>query len=337
MSQIKNAQIRYRVIDRCIRNTARPFPSKKELREACEEALYGSMDGANICDSTIEKDLFAMRMDHDAPIKYSKSKSGYYYADENYSIDTIPLTERDIQAIQFATNTLTQFRQVDVFQAFGSAIDKIVNHVHVATASDAKEYAEIIQFENGHANRGNEFIQPLLQAIRDQNFVSFEYTSYVTGKPKNRIALPLLLKEFRNRWYLICQDSEKNKIVTYALERMEDLTVSLKTGEIPKGFSAKEFFKYSTGITANEQKPEKILLKVSNVAAKYIASQPFHASQKTVKTGKKKTWFSLKVILSEEFIRDLMSYGGEIEVLEPATLRNEIITRIQQFIDIYQS
>ncbi|MFN6014630.1 MAG: hypothetical protein ACK47F_08075, partial [Flavobacteriales bacterium] len=81
MPHIKNALIRYRIIDRCIRNKYRPYPTKQDLREACEEALYGSVDGANICDSTIEKDMFAMKMEHDAPIKYSKRNGGYYYQD----------------------------------------------------------------------------------------------------------------------------------------------------------------------------------------------------------------------------------------------------------------
>ena len=106
MPQIKNAIIRFRIIDRCLRNKYKPFPTKSDLRTACEEALYGSEDGANICDSTIEKDMFAMKMEHDAPIKYSKRDGGYYYADEDFSINDIPLSEDEIDAIKFATNTL---------------------------------------------------------------------------------------------------------------------------------------------------------------------------------------------------------------------------------------
>ena len=50
MPHIKNALIRYRIIDRCIRNKYKPFPSKNELREACEENLFGSNYGEHICD-----------------------------------------------------------------------------------------------------------------------------------------------------------------------------------------------------------------------------------------------------------------------------------------------
>ena len=39
MPHIKNALLRYRIIDKCIRNKYKPYPSKQDLREACEEAL----------------------------------------------------------------------------------------------------------------------------------------------------------------------------------------------------------------------------------------------------------------------------------------------------------
>ena len=68
MPHIKNALIRYRIIDKCLRNKYKPYPSKQDLREACEESLFGSIDGAHICDSTIEKDMFAMKME---PVSYT--------------------------------------------------------------------------------------------------------------------------------------------------------------------------------------------------------------------------------------------------------------------------
>ena len=146
MPHIKNALIRYRIIDRCIRNKYKQYPSKQELREACEEALYGSNDGANICDSTIEKDMFAMRMEHDAPIKYSKRHGGYYYEDPEFTINDIPLTEEDLSAIKFAANTLMQFRDADMFKQFGNAIDKIVDRVSISANPSDKELNNFVQF-----------------------------------------------------------------------------------------------------------------------------------------------------------------------------------------------
>ena len=336
MPHIKNALIRYRIIDRCIRNKYKPYPTKRELREACEEALYGSSDGANICDSTIEKDMFAMKMEHDAPIKYSKRHSGYYYEDPDFSINDIPLTEEDLSAIKFAANTLMQFRDVDMFRQFGSAIDKIVDRVSISTNPNDKDLGHFVQFESAVSSGGNEYLPGILEAIRNNLVITFDYTSYISGKTKNRSVVPLLLKEYRNRWYLISFDLSKSDIITYGLDRMSELNITDETVSKPTDFNPDNYFKYAVGITANNKsEPENVIFKADNVAAKYIESQPFHVSQRVVKIGKNRTTFEVKVLVSEEFIRSLLSYGGEIEVLAPLSLRENILKRLRSMNDIY--
>lgn len=333
MPHIKNALIRFRIIDRCIRNKYKQYPSKKDLREACEEALFGSVDGANICDSTIEKDMFAMKMDHDAPLKYSKRHLGYYYSDPEFTINNIPLTEEDLSAIKFAANTLAQFRDVEMFKQFGNAIDKIVDRVSISSNPNEKDLNHFVQFELAISTGGNEFLPFLLEAIRNSLIVHFEYASFVSGKSKKRTVVPLLLKEYRNRWYLISFDTSKNDIITYALDRMSELIISEETAQKPSDFDPEKYFKYAVGITANnDSEPEKVIFKADNVAAKYIESQPFHFSQKTFKKGKNRTTFTLTVLISEELIRTILSYGGEIEVLEPKSLRDKIAERISTMV-----
>lgn len=338
MPHIKNALIRYRIIDRCIRNKYKQYPSKQELREACEEALYGSNDGANICDSTIEKDMFAMRIEHDAPIKYSKRHGGYYYEDPEFSINDIPLTEEDLNAIKFAANTLMQFRDVDMFKQFGNAIDKIVDRVSISSNPSDKELNNFVQFESAVSSGGNEFLPLLLDAIRNNRIVTFEYSSFVTGNSKSRIVSPLLLKEYRNRWYLISFDESKKDIITFGLDRMSVLVLTDKESNKPSDFHPDNYFKFAIGITSdNKSIPHIIVLKADNVAAKYIESQPFHSSQKIIKTGKNRTTFELNVYISEELIRTILSYGGEIEVVEPAILREQIAKRISSMVANYKN
>lgn len=336
MPQIKNAIIRFRIIDRCLRNKYKPFPTKSDLRTACEEALFGSEDGANICDSTIEKDMFAMKMEHDAPIKYSKREGGYYYTDEDFSINDIPLSEDDIDAIKFATNTLIHFRDSAMFKQFGFAIDKIFDRVNISPDPNAADIGSFVQFEVGVSVRGNDFLAPILNAIRGKNIIHFDYESFVNGKKKSRRVVPLLLKEYRNRWYLISHDIDKESIITYALERMEDVITSKKVYTDSIAFNAEKFFKNAVGITASDSaSPEKVFIKADNVAAKYIESQPFHHSQKVEKKGKNKTLFSMEVLISEELIRSLLSYAGEVEVLEPLSLREMMVKRLVEMCDKY--
>ena len=335
MPHIKNALIRYRIIDRCIRNKYKSFPSKQELREACEENLFGTNYGEHICDSTIEKDLFNMRMDHDAPIKYSKKHNGYYYEDPSYSINDIPLTEDDLESIQFAVNTLQQFREVDMFKQFGQAIDKIVDRVAIESKQSLNSENPIVQFETAYSSGGNEFLPPLYEAIISKNKVIFNYKSFKSTDFKERIVSPLLLKEYRNRWYLISFDESKNDIITFALERMLNLESIEENSIIPSSFNPKEYFEYSTGITAYKGEPELIEIKADSISAKYILSQPFHHSQKLISEYNEYSIFQLKVFISEELIRSFLSFGGEIEVLTPANLRSIIKQRSSELFQKY--
>ncbi len=329
MPHIKNALIRYRIIDKCLRNKYKPYPSKQDLREVCEESLFGSIDGAHICDSTIEKDMFSMKMEHDAPIKYSRAKGGYYYKNPDFSINDIPLTEDDLGAIAFAAKTLMQFRDVDLFKQFGNAIDKIVGRVEVT--QDGGE--QFIQFEQSLSDTGSEFLSPILEAIKQSLWVSFDYTSFVSGQTKARKVIPLLLKEYRNRWYLISFDDAKKDFITYGLDRMKELEILKESAEKPENFKPENFFKYAVGITSGNEDPSEIRFSAKPVAAKYIFSQPFHSSQQLIEETKEASEFSLTVNISEELIRSLLSYGGEVKIIEPPALVNEIKRRAEAILN----
>ncbi len=334
MPHIKNALLRYRIIDRCIRNKYKPYPTKRDLREACEEELFGSISGEHICDSTIEKDLFSMRMEFDAPIKYSKKNKGYYYEDPNFTINDIPLTEDDIESLTFAAKTLMQFKNVSLFRQFNDAIDKIVDRINISKDEDADQY---IQFETSGSEGGSEFLPPLLEAIKQKRWVTFDYASFKTGILKPRKVIPLLLKQYKNRWYLISFDASKNDYITYALDRMEDLVITDKTAEIPLDFSPDNYFKYSIGITGGNQYPQNIIIEASEIASKYLDSLPLHPSQKIIEATDNGGYvFSLNVGISEELIREILSYGGDLKIIEPERLRIEVQQRAKDILKRYE-
>lgn len=335
MPHIKNALIRYRIIDRMLRNKYKPYPSKEALRSACEDSLFGSDSGAHICASTIEKDLFTMKMEHDAPIRYSKKNGGYFYEDPDFSINDVPLSEDELSSIRFAVSTLQQFREVPFFQQFGMAIDKIVDRV--AVGEQNQEMSKYIQFEAAVSTGGNEYLPMLLEGIQAQKRVWFMYTSFQQQQSKPRKVSPLFLKEYRNRWYLICFDLQKQDISTFALDRMTELQLLDEAAQIPSDFNATDYFRDAIGITAFKGEALRIVLKADAIAARYIETQAFHHSQKLLEKQATYSIFELRILVTEEFIRSLLGYAGEVEVIEPASLRLTLQERAQALLKLYQS
>lgn len=100
----KNALIRYRVIDQCLRNRYRRW-TIEDLVDACSEALYdmeGIRKGVSL--RTVQADIQMMRsnkLGYNAPIEVYDQKC-YRYADSNYSIDKALLEEEEILIIKNA-------------------------------------------------------------------------------------------------------------------------------------------------------------------------------------------------------------------------------------------
>ena len=104
----KNALIRYKTIDNCLRNRYRRW-TLDDLVEACSEALY-DMEGIKkgVCTRTVQMDIQMMRSDklgYNAPIEVY-DRIYYRYADPGYSITEMPLSLEDCKLIKKAIDLL---------------------------------------------------------------------------------------------------------------------------------------------------------------------------------------------------------------------------------------
>ena len=103
----RNALIRYKTIDNCLRNKYRQW-TLDDLIEACSEALY-EYEGIDkgVSRRTIQMDIQLMRsnkLGYDAPIVVVDKKY-YTYEDPEYSITNIPLTDQDLGKLSEVVDT----------------------------------------------------------------------------------------------------------------------------------------------------------------------------------------------------------------------------------------
>ncbi|MBN30896.1 MAG: hypothetical protein CL845_02720 [Crocinitomicaceae bacterium] len=323
----KYALIRYRTIDRCLRNEARPYPSKEELRSACEEALYGS-EGDRISTSTLEKDLNAMRYDgalgYYAPIAYQRDKRGYFYDDENFSIDNLQLNDEELESIRFAAQTLVQFRNVPLFSQFDQAIGKIDDRLRMAPNLDTTQLDSIVQFENAAATRGSEHLQKLLHAIQGRRVMSISYRKFKSDEAESLSIQPYLLKEYRNRWYVIAWNSNRSDYRTYGLDRIEAIHEHDETFTMRSDFDADHFFKHSFGISKSNEAPQDVRARCNQLEYEYLSAQPAHPSQQLIRIDEDVYELHLHVMVTFELVHFLLGLGAAIEVTAPESLRRRM-------------
>lgn len=337
MALNKYAAIRYRIIDECIRSRSKPFPGKEELRSACEEALYGSSNGSNISMSTIEKDIWALKNESVfgyAPIAFDRIRNGYYYTDPSFSLD-LPVTPEDLDLIRLALHTLNHFRDSQVFHDLESAVNKIQGRILLADRLAGSNLEKAIQFESVPESKGHGLLPVLLDAIRNRQETEFDYIPYVDGRPRHYLYHPYLLKENKNRWYLVGWDTLNHKIRTLGLDRIDHVRLTGHTFFPPEDFNPDQFFRHSFGIGTYSGIPEEIILELDDVQTQYIRSNPLHPTQEILSGEPGDNRVKLFVIPSDELKMQILSYGSRAKVISPAWLREEILATLRKAIDGY--
>lgn len=331
----KFALLRYRVIDKCLRNKYKPYPSMQELQHACREKIF-----EDVSVSSIEKDLKAMRYEEElgffAPIKYSKVKGGYYYTDPNYSIDNMPLNEDDIEALTFAARTLDQFKGAVVFQQFEFAIEKIFDRLSISQNTNTSALKTTIQFENQQSGKGSEWLGIILKAIQNNQKLTFKHQRHDAPEPTSRTLEPYLLKEYRNTWYLVGFDTEKEKYLTFGLDRIFELQATDIYFLPRQDFDSNDFFEHTIGVTTGNYKPQVVRLKTDAITGKYLQNQPLHSSQQLEGTdGEGWFTFSYFVNINFEFMQLILGFGSQVKVIEPIALQEELVAIATKVLSYY--
>lgn len=324
MSQNKNALLRYRTIDRCLRNTGRRW-TLQDLVDACSDALYeyeGKQD--LVSTRTVQLDIQMMRSDrlgYEAPIEVYDKKY-YRYSDPQYSISNRPLSQHDIDVLNRTIDLLRQFDEFDRFHDMADVVSRLQDKV-----ASANRRPPIVDFERNPNLKGLEHLNALYDIIASRQTVCINYRSFKSREPRPFFLFPYLLKEYRNRWFLFGSRVGDLQIFNLALDRIVDFHVCTEIAYKENPEFGSDFFDDVVGVTKHARlRKERIVLKADSSQASYILTKPIHSSQALVEKNDAdgSMIFSLDVVVNQELIAQLLAFGSGIRILQPRSLANRL-------------
>lgn len=219
----RNALIRYRTIDNCLQNRFRKW-TLDDLIEACSDALY-EFEGIDkgVSRRSVQADIEMMRSDklgYEAPI-IVVDKKFYTYADKNYSITNIPLSHQDLKVLGEVSGLLKQFKGFSHFTDLTEMVSKLEDKIY----AQKTQSLPVVDFEKNDNLKGLEFIEGIRKTIVSKTVLCITYQSFKARQPNTFCFSPYLLKEYRNRWFVLGQSHQKNApLLTLALDRFQSLT-----------------------------------------------------------------------------------------------------------------
>ncbi|GHN00611.1 hypothetical protein WSM22_21000 [Cytophagales bacterium WSM2-2] len=331
----RNALIRYRALDNCLRNRARRW-TLEDLIDACSEALY-EYEGIDkgVSRRTVQMDLQMMRSDklgYNAPIEVLEKKY-YTYEDPEYSITNIPLTDQDLGKLTEVVEILRQFKGFSHFQELSGMVQRLENKIYSAKTKQEP----VIDFEKNENLKGLEHIETLYQSIIGKKTITLNYQSFKARSANEFVFHPYYLKEYRNRWFVLGIKSRNAPLMTLALDRI----VEIKNCDVKyieqKNFNINEYFNHVIGVTVEpEGEPENVILFTDRETAPYIITKPLHQSQKILEQDNSGVTLSINVQLNFELEREILGFGDRIKVIAPERLKRRIKEKFEQALDLYQ-
>lgn len=333
----RNALIRYKTLDTCLRNRLRKW-TLDDLIEAVSEALY-EYEGLDkgISRRTVQADLQIMRSDklgYFAPIVVIDRKY-YTYEDPTYSITNIPLSDGDLSRMNEAVEVLKQFRGFSHFTALNEVVQKLEDHVYATT----KKSAPVIDFEKNDNLKGLHFLDELYQAVVQQRSLRIVYQSFTARSQQTFVFHVWWLKEFKNRWFAVGRCDGKSYLMNLALDRMLAISVASDVEYVANpGIDPETYYRDVIGVSVSERmRVTQVKLFVHHLHAPYVETKPLHHSQRVLERTSTGIAILLRVQLNYELEKEILGFGEGIQVLEPERLRKNIQKRLQAGLDAYST
>lgn len=332
----KNALLRYKTIDKCLSNPYRKW-SLDDLIDACSDALYDceSID-KGISKRTIQADIQIMRSDklgYNAPIEVYDNKY-YRYTNTEYTITQMPLSQHDLEKLTEVMDILKQFKEFSYFQELSGMVQKLEDKLY----AEQHKQKPVIVLETNEGLKGLEFLDKLYEAIITKTTLTVHYQSFKAREASQLILSPYLLKEYRNRWFVIGRIVKSNGLINLALDRIIAISKNETQQFIEDStFDPKNYYDNTIGVTVLNQRPHFVHLWVDNTNAPYVITKPIHPSQEIISRNEDGIEIRLKVHLNFELEREILGFGESMEVIKPEGFRKRILSKLNKAVSRYET
>ena len=172
----------------------------------------------------------------------------------------------------------------------------------------------------------------LFEAVRDRRLIEMRYYSAASGRAKAYKVEPYRIALAQGGVYLLAWVPQYDEFRTFAVERIERLSVQettfRKTRELPA-----DVFGSSLGVFSAE--PERVVIEFAAKVAPYIQGKTWHDSQSSTTLADGRVRMTLDVSIDWALRSWLMGFGADVKVVSPAklasTLRDELASAAAQY------
>jgi proteasome accessory factor B len=282
---------------------------------------------------TIYRDLRALEDEIGVPVW---SEDGRWGVESGAFLPPLRLTIPEAMAVVISARLMTRY--ADTYDPdLGAAFQKLEEGLPPALRDHVERTLEILS-RRPFDERVHRTVRDLTRAWAERRIVTFRYTGAygLDREPRSARVRPYMLEPSvqTHALYLIGHDEERGGLRTFKLDRMTDLAVMPETFEPPPEGAMEELLGRAWDIIADQAEVE-VVLRFAPAVAVRVREATWHPSEQVVVEADGSLLWRARVAGTIEIRLWILSWGADVEVLEPAALRADIAATLRAALDQY--
>jgi predicted DNA-binding transcriptional regulator YafY len=306
------------------------FPNCRQLAEKIE-----------VTQKTIQRDITFMLKTLELPLSYDGIKHGYYYERPVHEFPMMHYSVEDVVALLLARKALEPLQGSPLEATLRESFKRLSSALQGEVSFRWSDLDEAFSVKDSGVVPGDvKLFEKVSRAVLECRELRFDYRKIDSDLWESRQLRPFHLAEIDGGWYVIGHDIERKARRTFAMQRMKAVKV-MKTNFLrPADFNRTDHLGGSFGVwhaPGDKGQRHRIRLRFRGWAARMVSERRWHPSQQITWIGNEENDLEMVLELSsfEEIRRWILSWGAQVEVLEPQELRASIREESEQVRKVY--
>lgn len=287
-----------------------------------------------ISNRTAARHIEYMRDRLHAPLEYVPRRKGYRYTDDSFELPRIPATQEELLSVLLARHLLSRSAGgylAERIRAFG---DKLMADCAGFGLDESRLLDSFSAVWHGYSPALGEVFQSACRALLDHRVLDIAYRSPASNEETRRSVEPHHLKHYMGSWMMVAWCRLRGGWRSFVLSRISDVAV---TGEefLPRPLTEWEDLVNDAFGAFQGKKRVTVVLRFTPFRSRWIREQIWHERQVIEELPDGGLCLSFPVADYREVKMTILSFGPDVEVLEPLELRRLVAGDIEAMRRVY--
>jgi len=285
---------------------------------------------------TVYRDLDALMFAGFPVVSEKRDGKVYYRFLDSFGLGDVPFTPDELLALAFSEDLLRVLEGTVFHDSIRSALRKVRAGLGPELTEYLQQLSQSFAVRPGPHKRYAELsdtIQLLHDAVLKETRVALRYRGGRSGEESERELDPYRVWYRNGGLYVIGHDHRSGEIRTFAVERILELQPTETRFEVPADF---DFEAYTAGAFGVIAEPATLVrIRFDKAWRSHVEEHEWHHSQRLSPLDDGGVELTMEVGGSDELRNWVLSFGAGAEVLEPASLRDEVRGQLEAALTRY--